>query len=108
MIKMSITERAKQFGAFSPLRGYDELIESKKVIVGERRELSEEQANELSKIVSKIKKGDIVKITYYKEDGYIVKEGAVSSIDCTLRSITVVKEHISFNDIWDVKITGVL
>ncbi len=108
MIKMSISERAKQFGAFSPLRGYDDLIESKKFISGQKREITEEQATELSKIVSKIKKGDIVEVTFYKKDGYVVKEGAVSNIDCTLYTITVVKEHISFSDIWDIKITGKL
>lgn len=108
MIKMSITDRAKQFGAFSPLRGYDDLIESKKVIIGERKELTEEHANELSKTVAKIKKGDIVQITYYKKDGYVLKEGAVSHVDCILRTITVVKEHVNFGDIWDIKITGEL
>ena len=108
MIKMSITERAKQFGAFSPLRGYDDLIESKKFIAGQKKELTEEHANELSKTVAKIKKGDIVEVTFYKKDGYVVKEGAVSGIDCTLHTITVVKEHISFSDIWDIKITGEL
>lgn len=98
-----MSERAKQFGAFSPLRGYSELIKAKERIVVEKRELSEESAQELSDKLNKIEKGMMVTVVYYHSGEYVSVSGIVSKIDITFRQLTVVKNEIAFDDIYDVK-----
>ncbi len=101
-IKMSVADRAKQFLPFSPLKGYDEMIASLDEEVAERAVLTEEQADILSERVKSIKKGDMVRVKYYTDGKYVTARGMVSAIDLTLRSITVVKNKIGFDDLYEL------
>ena len=103
--KMSRIDRAKQFMPFAALRGYESMIKSCEVIPCEREELTEEQAQILSNIVAKIKKGDIVLVRYYKNNGYTIIEGAVTFIDLAIKKISVIKTEISFYDIISIEIS---
>lgn len=100
MEKMSRAERARQFMPFAALKGYDVLIKQKERIISDRRELTEDMAAELSGTFAKIKKGDLIKITYYDTDAYCTLTGAVTAIDLTLKYITVIKTKIAFADIF--------
>ena len=57
-----------------------------------------------SNIVLKIKKGDIVTIKYYKDNGYTFIEGAVTFIDLAIKKISVIKTEIYFSDIISIEI----
>ena len=103
MAKMSRAERAKQFMPFAALRGYDDVVKQKERLTCDKRELTEEQIVELSKTVSEIKKGDIVKVTYYKLDAYYTLIGAVTAIDLTLKYIAIIKTVIPFDDILNIE-----
>lgn len=92
-------ERAKQFAPFNALKGYEELIKNQEKVICERRELGEDDLNELSEKMSKVKKGSLVTIEFYDEDGYITRKGMVSQIDYIKRRITIVKTVILFDDI---------
>ena len=57
---MSIENRAKQFMPFSALKGlYEELYSKEKIII-DKKELSQEMAEELDLKMHQIKKGDII------------------------------------------------
>ncbi len=101
--KMSRLDRARQFMPFSPLDGYDNLINANKKSIEERKELSEEQAEFLSRQITAISKGDIISVKYYHDGAYIDFTGKVSNIDYTFRKITIIKTVIPFEDIFDIK-----
>lgn len=102
-MKMSRLDRAKQFMPFSPLDGYSNMISDNKKVFVERKELTEEQAEYLSRQINAIKKGDIVTVRYYKDGEYIDFTGMVSNIDCVFRRLTLVKTVIPFDDLLDIK-----
>lgn len=100
---MSKLDRAKQFMPFSPLDGYSKMISDNKITLVERKELTEEQAEYLSRQINAVKKGDIITVKYYKEGQYIEFTGMVSNIDCVFRRLTLIKTVIPFDDILDLK-----
>lgn len=104
MEKMSRSDRAKQFMPFAALRGYDNVVKEKERIVCEKKELTDEQIENLNNIVSVLKKGDVVKIVYYKVDAYVTITGVITSIDTVMRYISVIKTKIDFLDILSIDI----
>ena len=102
---MSRAERAKQFMPFSPLKGYDELVDTKERVYTSKRELGEEDLNALNDKLSSIKKRDIVKVTYYDKDCYVTISGMVSSIDLIYKTITIIKTKILFENISEIVTT---
>ena len=102
MEKNSKADRARQFMPFSALRGFEEMIRAQTREVTPRRELSEYDAERLSKKMSALQKGDMVCVTYYDRDAYVKLEGIVSDIDIPLRTLRVIKTVISFDDIWNI------
>ena len=99
--KMSRAERARQFMPFSPLRGFEELLREQERQRMPRRELSEEESEALSARLSALKRGDMVRVVYYKEDAYVTMEGLLSEIDHVARTLRVIKTQILFDDILD-------
>lgn len=102
-IKKSIN-RAKQFMPFASLKGYYDLIIEREKIIEPKRELSEEKIEKISIIINSLKKGDYVRVKFYKNDGYITKEGIVSNLNIELHKIEVLKQVIEFENIYDIKI----
>ncbi|MDY6368096.1 MAG: YolD-like family protein [Clostridia bacterium] len=99
---MSRAERAKQFMPFAALRGYGAVIREKEKIITPKKELTDEQAEHLSVMVSELKKGDVIKVVYYDTDGYVEKTGAVSGINIPLSTLNVVKTQIPFSEIYSI------
>lgn len=96
-------ERARQFSPFSPLKGfYSKILEKERVVVP-RHEILEDKAEDLSKKLSLIQKGMMIKVIYYLDGEYVKKEGIVSKIDNEREKLTIVKEDIYFSDIWDIE-----
>jgi len=102
--KMSMADRAKIFLPFNGLRGYYDLILKVDKKREPKRELSDDELNELSVIFSKLKKRMMVEATYYLVDGYTTIKGMISKINVTKRVITIIKTDISFDDILTIKI----
>ncbi len=101
---MQNKDRARQFMPFNSLSGYFEMLEEAERIVVEKRELTEDELAKLNYLFPKIKKGMMIKITYYDKNSYRVKEGMVSKINLDTRSITLVKTEILFEDILDIEL----
>ena len=96
-------DRARQFSPFSPLKGfYSKILEKERVVVP-RHEILEDKAEDLSKKLSLIQKGMMIKVIYYLDGEYVKKEGIVSKIDNEREKLTIVKEDIYFSDIWDIE-----
>ena len=91
-----VSDRARQFMPFSPLKGYYDLIKEPKI------ELTDDMLEILSQKLNKIEKGIMVKVKYYDVDSYVEMEGMVSNIDRVYNNLTVIKTVIKFEDIYDI------
>lgn len=101
---MSDDNRCKIFMPFDALKGFKEAIKEKEKIVVEKKNLTEDDYELLNQEFNKIKKGTIVKVIYYKNEEYLEYTGMVSDIHIALRFIKIVKEKISFDDIYSLKV----
>lgn len=95
--------RAAQFMPFAALTGYYELARQEERLTEPKHELTEEEALALSRAVAQIKRGDLVRVTYYDWDHYRVLTGTVARLDPVYRRIQVVKTIISFDDILSIE-----
>ena len=86
-------DRARQFMPFASLRGYYDLIRET------RRELSDDQAEELSAALAEFRRGDMVRVKHYDGDHYELTEGVLTGFDATFRKMTIVRTEIRFDDI---------
>ncbi len=105
MEKNSKADRARQFMPFAALRGFEAMIREQMREKTPKRELSEYDAERLSKKMRAVQKGDMVCVTYYDRDAYVKLEGIVSDLDISLRQLRVIKTVIPFDDIWDISRT---
>lgn len=104
--KISRAERARQFMPFAALRGFEDMIREQAREVTGRRELSEYEAARLSRKMATVRKGSIVRVTYYDGEAYVSLEGMVSDIDLALRRLRVIKTEIALDDVWDIAHIG--
>ena len=102
--KMDKSNRAKQFMPFDALKGLREaLLEMERIIVS-KRELSEEQKDEIDKKLRRIQKQDIVMAEYFQNGEYVQVIGVVSNIDKTNRILEIENVRIPFDDISDMQV----
>lgn len=102
MEKNSRADRARQFMPFSALRGFEELIRQQNAVPEPRRELSEEQASVLSAKLAQVRRGMLVAVKFYDRTGYVTLRGMISEVDFSMRTLTVVKRKIPFDDLIDI------
>ena len=102
---MNREDRAKQFLPFDALKGLREELKRREEIAlrTERRQLSEEESERLSKRLLRLKRGDTVTVEYYDSGHYRTLVGEVTSLDTVFGSLMLVvdgeKRAISFFDI---------
>lgn len=101
--KMDRENRAKQFMPFDALKGFREALEEKERIVVPKRELSEEQKEELDFKLRQIHKMDIITVEYFQNGEYVQVTGVVSRIDETSKVLKIVNTKIAFEDIVDLQ-----
>ena len=101
---MNREDRAKQFMAFDALKGLREELKKReeKYLRERKKELTEEQATELSQTLSVLKKGDIVKITFYYSGHYVVLTDKIQLISLAYKYISVSDNKIPFDDILEI------
>lgn len=97
-----MSDRARQFLPFAALRGYYDLIAERERVTEPKRELSEEDAAQLSAKLLQVRKGMMVKVMYYSVDAYVTLEGMVAAMDPVFRTLTIVKTKIVFDDLLDI------
>ena len=97
-------DRARQFLPFDALKGYKEAIMSKRKVVLTKKELSEDEAENLSYKFNQIQIGMMIKVIYFENSEYLSLEGMVSKLDFDNKYIQIVKTKVNINDI--VSISG--
>ena len=86
---MSNSQRAAQFAPFAALTGYDEMIEASNIIYDTRKELSEDELDELNRSINVLKKNDTVKVVYFDRGYYKELTGKVTRIDLYEKTIRI-------------------
>lgn len=108
--KMDIIKRSAQFAPFSALNGYEDEIKETGRFVDFKKELSEDEIENISKALNiieyYIKEKPFVKVTYFVKDKnknggkYVIKEGNVKIID-------MIKKNLVFTDKEIIKIENI-
>ena len=95
---ISRNDRAKQFLPFDALKGFKEALKEKEdeVEYVDKKELAEEQLDELSKKLDTIEIGNSINIVYYVDNKYKKINGRVKDIDIVNKKI-ILYENISIN-----------
>ena len=101
--KMDRENRAKQFMPFDALRGFREALAEKERILVPKRNLSEEQNEELDRKLKQVREKEIVTVELFLNGEYVQVTGMVSQIDETCRMLKVVNTRIAFEDISDLQ-----
>lgn len=110
---MSIHERAAQFSPFAALVGYDAAVEETARLTDSRREMEEDEINELNRQLSELNKRllerPMIRVTYFirdrkKEGGrYASKVGNARTIDqAENRIIFTDGESVPVKDMYSV------
>ena len=99
-------DRAVQFAPFAALKGYYECVRMQERITEAKKELGEDEAEEISSILNKLRVGITVKIRYYDVDAYTNIEGVVTEINLPYRRLKVIKTTIPFDDIYTIELLG--
>ena len=105
-VKMPISERAKQFAPFSPLKGLQRALSQKerlRVLV-KKREVSEDMAAENDRALHIARPGMMADAIYFNNGEYIRRRGLVAKIDAKKRIIRIVETEISFDDLFEITV----
>ena len=100
--KMPISERAKQFAPFSPLRGLNRALLEKERIRVPRKELSEDASIQLNDALSLVEVGEMITVVYYFREEYIRVTGMVTKRDDENRMLKIVNTPIPYTDIIEI------
>lgn len=95
-------DRAQQFMPFAALRGYYDLIRERERTPQPRRELTEEEALELSQRLARLERRRMAKVVYHDGEAYVTAHGLVTDIDEAGRTLTIVRTRIPFDAILDL------
>ena len=85
-------DRAQQFMPFAALKGYYDLIRERERVAEPKRELTDEQALELSRKLSQLKRREMACIVHYDGEAYVTARGLVSDIDLAARTVTIARK----------------
>lgn len=99
-----MNERAGQFMPFATLKGYYDLTDEAEREKTVRIELCEDAAEELSKKLSQLRRGMLIKVKYYHIDSYVTHTDIIFDIDFVFRRLSVGTDRISFDDISDIEL----
>ena len=102
--RMSRLQRAKQFMPFAALKGFEVLLAAVARPKEARVELSEDQIDELNKVLQTIHCGEWVRIVYYNKQRYTELIGAVDMISAQMQIISVQGIDIPFRYIKELNL----
>lgn len=103
-IKMDKANRAKQFMPFDALTGFRETLRERERIRVDKKELSEEQKEEINYKLLGLKKLDVVTVEYFDSDEYVQATGVVTKIDVNNKVLKLVETSIFFDNIYDLQL----
>ena len=101
--KMDRQNRAKQFMPFDALKGLRDALAEKERVIVPKRDLSEEEKEELGRKLRRVQKKDMITVEFFQSGEYVKVTGMVARIDETSRILEIVNKRISFDDISDLQ-----
>lgn len=99
---MKISDRAKIFSSFSPLKSFGRALLEKEKIVVPKIEVADDKAQEIDRFLHLIQIGDMVCAVHYKDGEYIKTLGCVSRLDPEQKALFLAKTKINFDDIYEL------
>lgn len=96
-------ERAAQFMPFAALTGYYDLVRRRERVREPRRDPGEEDAARISSELARTRRGQLVRVTHYDGAAYVTRTGMVSSVEPELRTLSIARERIPFDDVWRIE-----
>ena len=103
---MTREQRAKQFMPFDALKGLQEALREQEERHSrvEKHDISEEDQEANSIVLSKLTSGSRVEINYYCHFHDVVRSGTVTGISYAYRFLKMDEEKIFFDDIYKIAI----
>ena len=103
---MTREERAKQFQPFDAMKGLQEALRDREERYSrvEKHEISEEQIEKNSAVLSGLSRGMKVAVNYYCAFHDIQKTGQVTKLNIPFGYLVLDEEKILFSDIYSIKI----
>lgn len=100
--RMPISERAKQFSPFSPLKGLEAALAEKERVRELRREVGEDRAMEIQQTLASLMQGDTLTVVYYlaETEEYIQLTGILCKIDKFERILQIGDQRVAFDDLF--------
>ena len=97
-------DRAKQFAPFDALKGLQDALRLKEYQHErvQKGEIQEEKANEISKVLINLEKGNKVRLTYF-EDGHNKQQQGELKLIIEEHAVQINKIKISIDDIMDIE-----
>lgn len=95
-------ERARQFLPFAALVGFNDAIKNVEKQSIMKKDLSVDYIEYLNQKISKLNKGNNVKIKHYYNDEYIETIGIIKKIDINYKTIYLLNTQINFDNILDI------
>ncbi len=100
---MKISDRAKIFGAFNPLKSLGQALSQKEKVIVPKAELAEDRVEEIDRAMHMISVGCMVEVVFYNGYEYQRLVGCVSEFKPQSKTLSVIKTQISFENIYDLK-----
>ena len=94
-----MADRAKQFMPFASLKGYYDMIREQERRREPKRELSEDEAEELSRVLNTFCRGALVRVEHYRGECYETTVGIITEFDPVFRKMRIVRDTVAFDDI---------
>ena len=104
-VKMPKSQRAKQFAPFDAVVGLRKALKEKEKIRLPRKEVTDDIAHEIDRILRNLETGDIVTAVYYDdlEENYLQITGEFKIINTQKRIIKICNNIIFIDNIYSVK-----
>ena len=104
---MTNAERAKQFMAFSPLKGLDKALLAQEQVREARIYLGEDAQQELNAKLQNLEPGERVTAEYYHGGRYVRACGTVTKIDLAARHLILGETRIPLDDLKNIEREGI-
>ena len=104
---MTNAQRAKIFAPFDAMKGLQEALRDREErhLRVEKHDVSEEQAEQNSRALLQLERGMTVEVYCHSDFHDVVRQGKVTNVDKTFRTLVLDGKTISFEDIYHLRIT---
>ena len=101
---MTREERAKIFAPFDAMKGLQEALRDREErhLRVERHDVSEEQAEQNSRTLARLRRGMTVEIDCYSAFHDVTKRGRITDLNLTFQWLKLDDEQIYFEDIYAI------